>query len=160
MKLNALTPFGFGRVASNDTWPGSIFSLHREVDRIFDDFVTAAKPKDASQHWNPRLNIAETPAQFQISVELPGVAEKDVDISLNDGLLTIKGQRATETEEKDKNYHRVESFYGSFQRQIALPDVIDADRIEATFKNGMLDVIVPKLAVTPPKERKIKLKSA
>jgi len=164
MKLRSLSPLSSSRsLASNDEWP-SIFTLHREVGRLFDDLVRGGSggkfvtPAQSSQ-WSPRLNIAETDKDFQITVDLPGVAEKDVELAVNDGLLSIKGTRHSEKEDSGKNYHRVESFFGSFERSVSLPDSIAFDKIDATFKNGLLTVTLPKDDSAKNKTKKIAIRA-
>ncbi len=161
MRLSYLTPFTRSRSAvSNDAWPGSIFSLHREMDKLFGDVLKNSGEISTSADWTPRVNIAETEKDFQISAELPGIEEKDVEVTLHDGVLTIKGQRQSEAEQKDKNFHRIESFYGSFERSFALPDNIAEDKVDAKFKNGLLTVIVGKMEQVKPQPKKIQVKAS
>ncbi len=137
--------------------------LHNQMDRLFTDlFGTAIRTvtgDESAQRWNPRLNISETAKDYRITVELPGVDEKDVDLDLTDGLLRIKGTRRNETEEDGQNFHRIESFYGEFDRSVQFPETIDEDKIEASFKNGILNIIVPKTEPAKPAARKIAIKS-
>ncbi|HEX7006529.1 MAG TPA: Hsp20/alpha crystallin family protein [Alphaproteobacteria bacterium] len=145
-------------------WP--FRSLQREINRVFRDFFDDASLPD----WEfgagftpgiaPKMDIAETDKAFEVTVELPGIDEKDVDISVTDGVLTIKGEKKAETEEKGKNYHRIERSYGSFQRSMALPPTVDIDAIDATFKNGVLTVMLPKSAKAVEKAKKIKIKAS
>ncbi len=161
MRLSYLTPFTRSRSAvSNDAWPGSIFSLHREMDKLFGDVLKNSGEISTNADWTPRVNIAETEKDFQISAELPGIEEKDVEVTLHDGVLTIKGQRQSEAEQKDKNFHRIESFYGSFERSFALPDNIAEDKVDAKFKNGLLTVIVGKMEQVKPQPKKIQVKAS
>ena len=106
------------------------------------------------------MDIAETDRAFEVTAELPGIDEKDVDISVADGVLTIRGEKKAESEEKAKNYHRIERAYGSFQRSLALPPTIDEDAIEATFRNGVLKLLLPKTAKALEKAKKIPVKSS
>ena len=152
---SSLVPFG---------WP--FRSLQREVNRVFRDFFDDASVPDLGFAASlmpgvaPKLDIAETDKAFEVTVELPGIDEKDVDISVTDGVLTIKGEKKAETEEKYKNYHRIERSYGSFQRSLALPPTVDIDAIDATFKKGVLTVSLPKSAKAVEKAKKIQVKSS
>lgn len=156
MRLRALTPWSHTPSAKSP----SIFSLHRELDKMFDEFLgTVAGQSQTTQQWQPRLNIAETEKAYIISAELPGVEEKDITLELREGLLTLSGKREQKTESKDHNFHRIESFYGEFSRQIQLPETIETDKVEAKFKNGVLDVTIPKMAEIKPSARKIAIKA-
>jgi HSP20 family protein len=135
-------------------------SLHREIDRVFDDFTH-------SEHWpfrafssgngklSPRIDIAETDKKVEVTVELPGVDEKDIDISLSDDMLTVKGEKKSETEKTEKDYHLVERSYGSFERMTRLPCEVDADKVKADFKQGVLKITLPKSPEAKSKARKI-----
>jgi HSP20 family protein len=157
MKLS-LTPWGFGR-ALTPTANGNMFGLHREIDRIFDEFSKGLSTP-ANADWTPRMNVAETEKEYQVSAELPGVAEKDVEVTFHEGLLTVKGSKKEETEQKDKNFHRMEMSYGSFERSVALPEEIDEEAINASFKNGVLTISIPKKPSPKAETRKIQIKSA
>jgi HSP20 family protein len=135
-------------------------SLHREIDRVFDDFTR-------SEHWpfralstgngklTPRIDVSETDKKVEVTVELPGVDEKDIDISLSDDLLTIKGEKKSETEKTEKNYHLVERSYGSFERMTRLPCEVEADKVKAEFKSGVLKISLPKSPAAKAKSHKI-----
>lgn len=158
----ALTPFYQGRLsgASNDQGPG-LFSLHRQIDRLFDEFTRDLAPSSADgTGFVPKLNIAETEKEYHISAELPGVDERNVEATLTDGVLTIKGSKQFEKEEKEKNYHRREMSYGSFERSISLPEEVEDEKIAATFKNGILDITIPKRPNAKTGSKKIAIKAA
>jgi len=94
----------------------------------------------------PGLNVSETDTHFDVSVELPGMRKEEIEISLSDNVLTISGERKiTRTEEEGRRFHRVESRFGSFSRTLPLPNIIDRDRVEATYENGVLTISIPKL---------------
>ncbi|HEY0419414.1 MAG TPA: Hsp20/alpha crystallin family protein [Acetobacteraceae bacterium] len=120
-----------------------LMQLHREMNRLFDDTLRGA-PAAGSAIVAPRLNVSESEKEFRIEAELPGVAEKDVQIELTGDLLTLRGEKREERE--DKAYHIVERSFGSFQRSIRLPFVAKPDSVSATFKDGVLSVVVPKAA--------------
>jgi len=101
--------------------------------------------------------VAETKNDIVVKAEMPGLDPKDIDISLSDGLLTIKGEKKQEREEKEENYHLVERSYGSFARSVRLPGEIQSDKISASYKNGVLKVTLPKSEAAKKKEIKIKV---
>jgi HSP20 family protein len=94
--------------------------------------------------WMPSVDISESDAEYTITGELPGVSKNDVSVTVQNGMLTIQGERRHEAEEKGKRYHRVECSYGSFMRSFRVPDDADADRVKAEFKDGMLNISLPK----------------
>ena len=101
--------------------------------------------------WTPRLDITETGKNIEVKAELPGMEKKDIDITLDGDLLIIKGEKKHETEEKDRCYHRVERRYGTFYRTVRLPYEVKGDKIDATFKDGILTVTLPKAKVEDKK---------
>jgi HSP20 family protein len=94
--------------------------------------------------WMPSVDISETDAEYTITGELPGVSKNDVSVTVQNGMLTIQGERRHETEEKGKRYHRVECCYGSFMRSFRVPDDADEEKVKAEFKDGMLNITLPK----------------
>jgi HSP20 family protein len=108
--------------------------------------------------WAPRVDIAETEKEYSIKAEIPEVKKDDVKVTVDNGVLTIKGERKQEKEEKNKKFHRVERFYGSFTRSFTLPDKVDENRIEASFKDGMLTLTIPKTEASKPKAIDVKIK--
>ena len=148
MARNPMTPFrpGGGIV------PGDPFlSLHREMNRLFDDvFRGAACPLTGSQGQgggnfvNASMNVSETEKEIRITAELPGVTEQDIDISLDDDVLTIRGEKKFERTDDKENFHFVERSYGTFQRSLRLPFPMDPEQVQANFENGVLTVTVPK----------------
>ena len=101
--------------------------------------------------WVPSVDVSETDGEYQIKAEIPDVKKEDVKVTLEDGVLTIQGQRKQEKEDKDTKYHRVERAYGSFVRSFTLPDLIDEQRVKAEFKNGVLNLQLPKSEKAKPK---------
>jgi HSP20 family protein len=148
-------------------------SLRQEVDRLFDDFgknfwrSPFTRPLfDMEPFWRgevswavPAVDIAEKDNAYEITAELPGMDESNIEVKYADGTLTIKGEKAEETEEKKKDYHLSERRFGSFQRYFGVPGGIDADKIEASFKKGVLTVTLPKSAEAQKKEKKIAVKA-
>ena len=108
----------------------------------------------------PAVDIAETDKAYEITAELPGMDEKNIEVKFADGVLTIKGEKKEEKEEKKKDYYLSERSYGSFQRSFQVPDGVDTDKIEATFKKGVLTVTLPKSAEAQKAAKKIDVKAA
>jgi HSP20 family protein len=109
------------------------------------------------REWTPSLDVSETKNNIVVKAEAPGVDPKDIDISLMGDVLTIKGEKRQEKEEKDQNYHRVERSYGVFTRSVRLPQEVQSDKIEASYKNGILKITPPKSEEAKKKEIKIKV---
>jgi len=131
----------------------SPFSLTNWLDDIFEDAFNWTEGT-----FVPELNVYETAKQFEITVELPGMDKNDFDISLNDNVLTISGERRIKENGKEngRRYHRVESRFGRFSRSLPLPNVADADKIEAAYENGVLAITIPKLKEKAGRRIKIK----
>ena len=125
-------------------WTG-IGNLKQEMDRMLDRVLEGRWDEfPALGDWAPSMDISETKDSLVAKVEAPGMDQKDIHISLQENLLTIKGEKKQEKEEKDERYHRVERSYGSFTRSVRLPIGVDASKVAATFKNGLLTVTMPK----------------
>jgi HSP20 family protein len=138
-------------------------SLQREVDRLFEDFTRGsvfAPWGETDVTIAPRVDVSETDSALEVEVELPGVDEKDVDVTLSDNVLTIKGERKHEREEKKKDFHLIERSYGHFARSIPLPYEVDTDAVKAKFSKGVLKVTLPKPPAAQAKARRIEVKSA
>ena len=138
---------------TNDVW-----GLQSDINRLFDAFMSPLDTAETHSAMVPKLDVAELKDRFEIKAELPGMEEKDIDLSIEDGLLTISGEKKAETEETDKGYYLKECSYGTFSRSVRLPDNIADDKIEAKFKKGVLTIDLPKKAIAPPKSRKIAIK--
>jgi len=107
--------------------------------------------------WTPPVDIEESEKEYLIKAELPGIPKENVTVEMLDGVLTIEGERKTEKEEKGKKLHKVERSYGKFVRQFTLPSAVDATKIQAEFKEGMLFVHLPKTAAAKPKAIEVKV---
>jgi len=130
-----------------------VFGLRREIDRLFEDTFG----RDASSAWTPSVDVRENQNEVRIDVELPGIKPDDVEITAENGVLTIRGEKHTERKEDDEDrYHVIERSYGSFMRSFQLPQGLDENRIEATADNGILSVHIPKSALPQPKKVQIK----
>lgn len=156
MNLKSLIPTGRDRSVA-----GSPFvSLQREIDRLFADFTRGfpAFTGNGTTALLPSMDVSETDKEIEITAELPGLEEKDVQINLADNLLTIRGEKKAEKEQKEKNYRLVERSYGSFERTLELPEGVSSDAIKANITKGVLKVTIPKPA--PAQAKKIEVKSA
>ncbi|MBW6508946.1 MAG: Hsp20/alpha crystallin family protein [Desulfuromonadales bacterium] len=108
--------------------------------------------------WAPRVDISETDTGFTIKADIPGVKREDVKISIEDRVLSIRGESRQEKEDKSEKMHRVERFYGSFSRSFTLPENIDIEKIDASFKDGLLNLVIPKIEVVKPKSVEVEIK--
>jgi len=133
--------------------------VRRQMDRFWDSFLEGdlRRRSEEEGEWLPSLDVAETKNELVVKAEAPGLDPKDIDISLSDGLLTIKGEKRQEKEEKEANYHLVERSYGSFIRSVQLPREVQSDKISASYKNGILKITLPKSEEAKKKEIKIKV---
>ncbi|HJV26756.1 MAG TPA: Hsp20/alpha crystallin family protein [Aromatoleum sp.] len=107
--------------------------------------------------WSPRVDIAETATEFVVKAEIPEVKKEDLHVTVDNGALTLRGERKQEKEESGKKFHRVERYYGSFSRVFSLPENIDEGKVKATFKDGMLTVQLPKSEESKPKALEVKV---
>jgi HSP20 family protein len=159
MNMRSLIPWGRnGNQAPSlfaDEQTSPFLALHREVNRLFDDAFRSFDPPalfGRLPSW-PSVEISETDKEFRVSAEVPGLDEKDVEVLLADGVLTIRGEKKSETEDKERQFS--ERFYGRFERQIPLGTEVEADKVEASFKNGVLSVTLPKSATAEAKAKRI-----
>lgn len=119
-------------------------TLRKEMDRLFDRFWDGEPPTVGA--WNPKVELSETTEALNLRAELPGIEPKDIQVVVENGVLMLQGEKRQETEEKDERYYRAERSYGTFARSLRLPANVDAQRVGATFKNGILVVTLPKTA--------------
>jgi HSP20 family protein len=150
-------------------------SLRREIDRLFDDFesgwwrspfrrtlfdVEPLLRGEFKRGKVPAVDVVDTATNYEITAELPGLDEKDIEVNFSDGTLAIRGEKKEEKEEKKKDYYVSERHYGSFQRSFTVPDGVDPGKIEAAFKNGVLTVTLPKTTEAQKAVKKIEVKKA
>jgi HSP20 family protein len=132
----------------------------REIEDIFDRYTRSlAWPLGemaTKGDWAPRVDISETDTELTIQAELPDVRKEDMHIRIEDGVLEIRGERKHAEEEKGRTYHRVERFYGTFYRSFALPDTVDEEKVQAKFRDGVLEIRLPKRE--QPKRKRIDVK--
>lgn len=145
--------------------------LHREMDRLFDNafrgfgmtpFDFSRRPRFPMMEGllKPSLDLGATENMYTVTVEIPGVDEKDVKLEIVNDTLSIRGEKKQESEEKDNNYYRVERSYGSFQRVLSLPEDADQNGVKATFKNGILKVTMPRTSLPRSDVKRIEVRSA
>jgi len=161
MTIRNLVPFGKKSVPIKREDENPFSLLRREMDSLFDNFFRGfdMEPFQSSMvSFNPKVDVTENDKEIRISAELPGMDEKDIDVSLHNNMLTIKGEKKEEKEGKGKDYYRMERSYGSFSRTIPLPVEVETDRIEATFKKGVLGITLPKTAKAVEETKKIAVK--
>lgn len=134
-------------------------NLQREIDRLFDSFFptrsSGSDDESTQAVWAPRVDLAESDDAYHIHVDLPGLNREDLNINYQDNQLTISGQRREEMTEKDGEYVRVERSFGNFYRSFTLPKSVNADDIEATYENGVLNIEVPKAEESKPRQIEI-----
>lgn len=135
-----------------------------DMEDLFDRYMKSfgslrpgARETIAAGEWTPRVDIAETEAEFIVKAELPEVKKEDVHVTVDNGALTLRGERKQEKEESGKKFHRVERSYGSFCRVFSLPDNVDETKVKASFKDGMLTIQLPKSAESKPKTLDVKV---
>ncbi len=147
------------RLPSFGAWDpfAEVADLRNRMDEIFGEFFGQTPFAIAATEavWSPLVDVHETKEGFLLQVELPGVKQEDIQVSMVGDTLTLKGERKRETEVKEDSYHRIERSYGTFQRSIVLPSVLDPNRVKATYREGVLEIQLPKKEEAKPKEIKV-----
>ena len=133
-------------------WPafGRLSNLRDEIDRLFES-PFADWPSQVFSGWTPALDMHEDKDNITVHAELPGMKKEDIDISLHEGCLSISGERKSEKEHKDAEVYRSERFVGRFQRTVTLPSAVDAEKVKASYKDGVLTITLPKTEEAKPK---------
>ena len=138
-----------------------MLSIQERMNRLFDETFGRATKSEGEELargvWSPAVDIYETDENIVMKAELPGIDKKDVSIEVKDNMLVLKGERKFEKEIKEENYHRMERAYGSFQRTFTLPNVVDKDRVSAKYKDGVLEITLPKIKEAKPKQVKVEV---
>jgi HSP20 family protein len=150
-------------------------SLRNQVDRLFDEFSSSFGGFPFSRGWLgrhmpesllpvsdfnlPEVDLVDTEDAYRMTADLPGMSEKDIELTVSEGVLTFKGEKKEERDERDKGYYLSERRYGSFQRSFRLPADVDEAKLEATMKNGVLSVVLPKAAEAKSKAKKLSIKT-
>ncbi|MFQ5588346.1 MAG: Hsp20/alpha crystallin family protein [Nitrospiria bacterium] len=146
---------------SNPVFP--FFDTH--FDQLFDDITQGFYPntslsKDDASFFNPRLNLVEKEKAFEVSVELPGLDEKDIELSIKEGVLTLRGEKKQEHEKEEEHVYHRECAYGSFLRSLRVPAEVEEDHVEAAFEKGVLKITLPKTVETEKTTHRIEVKAA
>ncbi len=168
MTLNNLVPWKKGRrsLALGGEEPSHPFyALQRQMNRLFEDFFGdfPLQPwrggADLDSGFMPRVDVAETDKDIAVTAELPGLEQKDIEVRIADGLLTLTGEKKQSSEEKKDGLYHAECSYGTFSRSIALPAEVDEEKADASFKNGVLRIRLPKAEPEQAKARRIEVKT-
>lgn len=166
MRISDLVPWRGSRTLSRreeEENGDSLYDIRREMNRLFDDFFRGADlmaPSERERTFTPSLNVTESDAAIEVTAELPGMDEDDIDLTLSRQGLTIRGEKREEKEEEGKNYYTRERSYGYFRRSIPVPmDAIDPDNVEATFDKGILTITLPKREEARSVTKRIEVKN-
>ncbi len=165
----ASVPVRHAEMSPTPRVPGSyhpMMQLQREIDHLFTTFfrgfdlpamgnIRPVIPFDDAGLWTPQVDLSATDQEYRLTVEIPGVTEKEVTVHISGNTMTIKGEKKQEKEEKDKDYYRIERSYGAFQRILSLPEDVDQDAIKASFKNGVLAVTMPRKGLAKSEGKRI-----
>ncbi|HMD50815.1 MAG TPA: Hsp20/alpha crystallin family protein [Bryobacteraceae bacterium] len=146
MSLVKYAPF-----LETEEFPAGLRLFQDSINRLFSEDGVRTRP------WAPAVDILETENEVILKADVPGVELKDIDIQLENGTLTVKGERKFEKEEKNKGFHRMERSYGSFVRIFTVPDTVDAEHVKAAYEAGVLTIILPKKEVAKPKTIKVQV---
>lgn len=164
MSLKDLAPWHHGKGGT----PASLSDLHREVNRVFENFwngfdmpsfgVPSLRENGNGLARDVRIDASEDSTAYHVTAELPGMSEKDIEVTFADNTLTISGEKKEEKEVQEENYHRRERSFGSFRRSFSLPIEVDEEKISAAFKDGVMTIDLPKSTSAQKKARKIIIK--
>jgi HSP20 family protein len=169
MQISDLIPWGRGKdktpTTQEDTAANPLVALQRDINHVFEDFCRKVEAGWSGHNnvvgmFGPNTDVTETDTNVEVSIELPGMTEDDIDISLSHDTMTIRGEKKIEHEEERKGIYMSERSYGSFMRTLPLPASVDADKADATFKNGVLTVSLPKTAEAQANVKRIPVKAA
>jgi len=134
----------------------SVVNRQDSFDGFVRDFFDSFPSVLETEHLAPAIDVAEENGHVVIRAEVPGIKKEDIDVSLRDGVLTLKGEKKLESDRKDRRYHRTERRYGAFSRSIALPEYVDLNKVDAQYKDGVLTITLDKKAEAKPKQIEIK----
>lgn len=160
MKIRSMLPTLWGENAASKE---PFRALQTEIDKLFNDFTSdfpSVTPWNGNGKLMPRLDVAETDTTLEVTAELPGVDEKDIDVTISDDMLRIRAEKKSDKEEKTKDYHLVERSYGTFERSMRLPFSADSAKTDAKFEKGVLKLTVQKPVEAKAKVQKIEVKAA
>lgn len=149
--LTRWEPFGSIRRRGRSMF-SDLTGIQQEMNRLFDEFFGERRTGLAGGGWSPAVDVSETETSLTIRSELPGMTQENIELNLQDNVLTLKGEKSQEEKEDQENFHRIERSYGSFSRSFSLPANVDQEKVEATFKNGVLEIVLPKAEEAMPKK--------
>jgi HSP20 family protein len=162
MDIKGLIPFGKKNTEVRREEDNPFAVMQREMNRVFDsinrNWGFGAFPELAGS-FMPRLDVTEDAKAFTVTAELPGMSDKEIDLSISGDTLTIRGEKKEEKEDKNKNYYYSERSYGTFMRSIPLPQQVDTEKVSATFKKGVLTITLPKTDAAMESTKKIEVKT-
>jgi len=130
-------------------------TLQNQMNRLFQDFGRGSQDELMTSGFVPAVDVYEDEHSLVLNLEVPGLDEKDIDISLENNQLTVRGERHFEKEQKEENFHRIERRYGNFSRSFTLPNTVDSDKVQANYENGVLKITLAKRAEAKPKQIKV-----
>jgi HSP20 family protein len=141
----------YGPFADTEEFPTGLRLFQDSINRLLSEDGLRTRP------WAPPVDIVETENELMLKADVPGVELKDIDIQLENGTLTVKGERKLDKEEKNKGFHRMERSYGSFVRIFTVPDTVDSERVKAAYEAGVLTITLPKKEIAKPKAIKVQV---
>ena len=136
-------------------------AIQDRMNQLFDDTLARSRDREEGGRtgmWTPAVDIYETDASVVVKAELPGIEKERIGVEVKDGMLTLRGERKVEKDVKEENYHRIERSYGTFLRTFSLPVSVDPDKVTATFKDGVLEIDIPKQEKAKPRKVKVDVK--
>ena len=145
----------FGSIRRRGSLLNELTGMQQEMNRLFDEFFGDRRSELAEGSWMPAVDVSETESEIVVRAELPGMTQDDIELNLQENVLTLKGEKKQEHQEEKENFHRVERNYGSFTRSFTLPCDANLDAVTATFKDGVLVITLPKSEVAKPKKIEI-----
>jgi HSP20 family protein len=151
MEVEIMPIVKYGPFSDTEEFPAGLRLFQDSINRLLSDDGGKTRP------WSPAVDILETENELVLKADLPGVAMADIDIQMENGTLTVKGQRKFEKDEKNKGYHRMERSYGSFVRYFTLPDTVDPEKVKADYQAGVLTITLPKKEIAKPKAIKVQV---
>lgn len=143
-------------IPGRSDWPANFRDLENRLNRMLNSWQV--EPEQAGVAWSPAVDLHETEESYTLEADLPGLSKDDIQLSVVDDVVTLKGARNQQSERKTEGYHRVERIYGSFQRSFRIPGGIDATKVDASFENGVLKVTLPKPEERKPRQIDVKVR--
>jgi len=148
----------FGSIRRRGDLFGDLTRMQQEMNRFFDEFFGERRTEMIEGNWSPAVDVSETESEIVVRAELPGMTQNDIELSLQDNVLTLKGEKKQEPKKDKEDYHRTERCYGCFSRSLTLPANVDQNKVQASFKDGMLKISLPKIEEVKPQKISISAK--